>query len=380
MATRSNIKALVAMGTRPECIKMAPVIHALNNHTEFDCTVLSTGQHANILDQMSDFFQLKIDYQFNAMAAKPNLLGLSQRVLLEAEKLFEKIEKPDVILVQGDTTTAFLLALVGFYNQISVAHVEAGLRTSNPKLPFPEEMNRRLISRVADFHFAPTKRAFDGLISEGIDSSSIFNSGNTIVDAQKWTLSKIEENPLCVSSEVRGLLSENGNKKVVVLTCHRRENWDNLEEIFSAINEFFHTHSNYTVIYPVHPNPVVKNAATKILGKTKNVKLIDAVDYPSMNELLVRSHFVITDSGGIQEEVIALGKPVIVLRDETERPEVIECGLGKLVGTSSDKIQEILNATAKGEWYGLNSSNSQPYGSGQAAIKIADYLFRKLGV
>ncbi len=364
-------KILVVVGTRPEVIKMAPVINLLNERTEnFDTKVCLTGQHRELLDQVLDVFNFTVDYNLNVMKKGQSLFHITAAVL---DKLYDVLIdfKPHMILVQGDTTTAFVGALAGYYHGVEVGHVEAGLRTYNKYAPFPEEMNRRLVGMLADHHFAPTERAKQALLHEGVDPVNILVTGNTVVDALSIILKRNQHSPPDLG-EMESLIS-NG-RKMVLITGHRRENFGKgFKNICEAIQSLAQEFSDINFIYPVHLNPNVQKPVFELLGSLNNVHLIPPLGYIPFVRLMSMAKLVITDSGGIQEEAPSLGKPVLVMRDVTERPEAVESGMAFLVGTDKTKIvreaSRLLTDTT--DW---STMKNNPYGDGKAAIRIVEYL------
>jgi len=365
------MKILVVYGTRPEAIKLAPVIQELKKYPEVETVICVTAQHRTMLDQVNQLFGIEVDFDLDLMLPNQTLAELSGRVLSKVSPVIEA-EKPDWVIVQGDTTTVALTALAAYYQEVRVAHVEAGLRTGNKRQPFPEEINRKITGVLADLHFAPTESARQNLLNEGIESNFIEVTGNTIVDSLQ-TMVKL---PLSIEPEFLENLSD--DREVVLLTAHRRENFGKpLENVFSAVKELAEKFADQIqIVYPVHLNPNVQEPAYRILGETENVSLISPIDYHTFVHLLERSKFVITDSGGIQEEAPSFGKPVLVLREATERPEGIEAGIAKLVGTDDrDLIVEQASILIENsEEFHRMSSRENPYGDGQAAKRIVQKL------
>ena len=373
-----KIKILITFGTRPECIKLAPIIKEIENNTDrFNLTICSTGQHKEMLDQVLDFFEIKPDIFFNLMTDNQSLESLSSKVLFKMSNLLSKFN-PDIILIQGDTTTAFLTALVAFYNKIKVGHVEGGLRTYNKYNPFPEEINRQLISKVADLHFVPTKKSYNNLIAEGSDPKGVFLTGNTIVDAIEWSISKIKKNKLKIESNdfFKGVFSDGKNKKIILVTMHRRESFGvDIENVCHALKEIADKYENIKIVYPVHLNPNVKNPVFKILSGLQNVILTEPLDYESFVWLMNLSSFIVTDSGGVQEEAPTFKKPVLVIRKFTERVESLELGISKLIGTDRDSIvKHISELLDNKEIYAQMIPKSNPYGDGKASERIAKII------
>ena len=365
-------KIITIFGTRPEAIKMAPLVKELEKREEIDSKVCVTAQHREMLDQVLNLFDITPDFDLNIMKTKQTLTGITNKVLEGLEEVFMK-EKPDMILVHGDTTTTFAGALAAFYQQVKVGHVEAGLRTFNKYFPFPEEMNRKLTGSLADLHFAPTKGSKKNLLREGISDSDIYITGNTVIDAMKHT---VEENYIFENDELNHIDFE--SKKVIMITAHRRENWgQGIENICEALNKIVEANEDVELVYLVHLNPVVKDVVTERLGGKDRVHLLPPLDTKETHNLMNKSFMVMTDSGGLQEEAPHLGKPVLVLRDVTERPEAVEAGTVKLVGTDVDIIvneaSKILNDENE---YAKMSRAINPYGDGKAAERIVDAVLK----
>ena len=365
-------KIITIFGTRPEAIKMAPLVKELEKREEIDSKVCVTAQHREMLDQVLNLFDITPDFDLNIMKTKQTLTGITNKVLEGLEEVFMK-EKPDMILVHGDTTTTFAGALAAFYQQVKVGHVEAGLRTFNKYFPFPEEMNRKLTGSLADLHFAPTKGSKNNLLREGISDSDIYITGNTVIDAMKHT---VEENYIFENDELNHIDFE--NKKVIMITAHRRENWgQGIENICEALNKIVEANEDVELVYLVHLNPVVKDVVTERLGGKDRVHLLPPLDTKETHNLMNKSFMVMTDSGGLQEEAPHLGKPVLVLRDVTERPEAVEAGTVKLVGTDADIIvneaSKILNDENE---YAKMSRAINPYGDGKASERIVNAILK----
>ena len=365
-------KIITIFGTRPEAIKMAPLVKELEKREEIDSKVCVTAQHREMLDQVLNLFDITPDFDLNIMKTKQTLTGITNKVLEGLEEVFME-EKPDMILVHGDTTTTFAGALAAFYQQVKVGHVEAGLRTFNKYFPFPEEMNRKLTGSLADLHFAPTKGSKKNLLREGISDSDIYITGNTVIDAMKHT---VEENYIFENDELNHIDFE--NKKVIMITAHRRENWgQGIENICEALNKIVEANEDVELVYLVHLNPVVKDVVTERLGGKDRVHLLPPLDTKETHNLMNKSFMVMTDSGGLQEEAPHLGKPVLVLRDVTERPEAVEAGTVKLVGTDIDIIvneaSKILNDENE---YAKMSRAINPYGDGKASERIVNAILK----
>ncbi|EEH99242.1 UDP-N-acetylglucosamine 2-epimerase (non-hydrolyzing) [Clostridium tertium] len=363
-------KIITIFGTRPEAIKMAPLVKELENREGIDSKVCVTAQHREMLDQVLDYFDIEPDFDLNIMKNKQTLTGITNRVLEGLEEIFLQ-EKPDMILVHGDTTTTFSGALAAFYQQIKVGHVEAGLRTFDKYFPFPEEMNRKLTGALADLHFAPTKGSKTNLLREGINEENIYITGNTVIDAMLHTVKEdyIFDNDTLNKIDFK-------NKKVIMITAHRRENWgEGIDNICEALNKIVDENEDVELIYLVHLNPVVKDVVYNKLGNKERVHLLPPLDTKETHNLMNKCFMVMTDSGGLQEEAPHLGKPVLVLRDVTERPEAVEYGTVKLVGTDIDKILlEANNLINNKDAYIKMSKAANPYGDGLASKRIADII------
>ncbi len=369
-----KIKVLTVFGTRPEAIKMAPVIMELQkNPLVFDSKVCITSQHKEMLSQVLDLFKIKPDYDLDLMKPGQDLWNLTSSVLLGIKNVLEEFS-PDITLVHGDTTTTLAASLSAFYARVPVGHVEAGLRTFNKHYPFPEEINRIVADSISDFHFVPTGRAFKNLLSSGIDEKSIYHTGNTIIDALLYTVENHKFNP--------DSLGIDKNFRTILLTSHRRENFgEPLERVCEAVKILVKNNPDIEFVYPVHLNPNVRNTVHKNLGNIDRVKLVNPLEYAQFAALMKESYIILTDSGGVQEEAPSLGKPVLVLRDETERPEAVECGSVKLVGPHTDKIvsnvQQLLDSEKK---YKEMALVTNPYGDGRASERIVKTLMKHFEV
>ena len=366
-------KIMVIFGTRPDAIKMLPLALELKKYKEFEVKVCVTAQHREMLDQVLDIFEVKPDYDLNIMSANQTLEGISGKILVELKEVF-KSYTPDLVLVHGDTTTGVMSALEAFYNKIPVGHVEAGLRSFDIYSPFPEEMNRLLISKIATYHFAPTDSNVNNLLSEGINKDNVIKTGNTVIDVLKYTL---DENYKFKNEVLNNI--DYINNKVILLTAHRRENLGTpLEDICDSMLEIVNNNHNVKVIYPVHLNPKVREVVYAKLGNNENIYLIEPLDVKELHNLINRCYIVATDSGGIQEEAPAMGKPVIVLRTETERPEAVEAGTVKLVGVEKLNIVKNIDILLNNEEEYLKMAKSvNPYGDGNASKYIAEFLLKK---
>jgi UDP-N-acetylglucosamine 2-epimerase (non-hydrolysing) len=363
-------KIITIFGTRPEAIKMAPLVKELEKREGIVSKVCVTAQHREMLDQVLDYFDIEPDFDLNIMKSKQTLTGITNRVLEGLEEIFSK-EKPDMVLVHGDTTTTFSGALAAFYQQIKVGHVEAGLRTHNKYFPFPEEMNRKLTGSLADLHFAPTKNSKENLLREGINEKDIYITGNTVIDAMQHTVKFDFKFNIDILNSIDYI-----NKKVILITAHRRENWgEGINNICQALDRIVKENKDVELIYLVHLNPIVRDTVYAKLGNNERIHLLDPLDTNATHNLMNKCYMVMTDSGGLQEEAPHLGKPVLVLRDVTERPEAVEYGTVKLVGTDVEKIVHEANKLINNEDEYLKMSRAaNPYGDGFASKRIADII------
>lgn len=380
-------KVMLVFGTRPEAIKMAPLVKEFQKHSDqFETIVCVTGQHRQMLDQVLAIFDIKPDYDLNIMKQGQDLYDVTARVLVGMRDVLDEV-KPDVVLVHGDTTTSTAAALAAFYKQIPVGHVEAGLRTHNIYSPWPEEMNRQITGRIATYNFAPTPLSRENLLKENVDDEKIIITGNTVIDALYWVVDKIKNTP-ALNDELKNILKDagydvdrlNGGKKLVLITGHRRENFgDGFISMCKAIKALAEKYPDVDFIYPMHLNPNVRKPIHEVFGENLNglgnMFFIEPLEYLSFVFLMEKSHIVLTDSGGIQEEAPGLGKPVLVMRDTTERPEALEAGTVKLVGTDYDKIVTNVSALLDdSEHYDAMSQAVNPYGDGMACEKIINSL------
>jgi UDP-N-acetylglucosamine 2-epimerase (non-hydrolysing) len=373
-------KIMLVFGTRPEGIKMAPLVHALKAEVDkFEIKICVTSQHREMLDQVLKTFEIKPDINLDLMAQDQNLSNLMSLILSEMQNIFSKY-LPDVVLVHGDTTTTLATSIAAFYASIPVGHVEAGLRTYNVKAPFPEEFNRQITSKIAKWHFAPTILSQKNLLAEGVDKSLITITGNTVIDALHWVLKKINQDDKR-RKNLENILNTNlsfdwKRESFVLITAHRRENFgDGFLQICSAIKELASKYSNVHFVYPVHLNPNVSKPVYKILNGFDNIHLIKPLEYEPFIYLLKYSYIVLTDSGGIQEEAPSLGKPVLVMRDVTERPEAVKAGTVKIVGSNSLRIIENLSLLLDDKKYYQKMSRAHnPYGDGLSCKRIVDVL------
>ncbi len=365
-------KIMVVFGTRPEAIKMAPVIQALCRRDSIHCQVTVTAQHREMLDQVLQLFQIKPDFDLNLMKAGQTLTDITARVLQGLREVLQQ-EKPELVLVHGDTTTTFAAALAAFYAKIPVGHVEAGLRTGNKYSPYPEEMNRKLTSSLTDLHFAPTTTARDNLLREGILADDIHITGNTVIDA---LLATVRQNYIFVNKEIRQILAREKGRRMIMVTTHRRENLgEPMRQIYRALAGILAKYPDTYVLFPVHKNPKVREVVEEVLGANSRVHLIEPMDYEPFVNLMAKAYLILTDSGGIQEEAPSLGKPVLVVRDTTERPEAVAAGTVSLVGTNYEKVFAELNRLLTDEQaYKIMAMSINPYGDGRAAERIAGII------
>lgn len=370
----SKIKVMSIFGTRPEAIKMCPVVKALEKNEHTESIVCVTAQHREMLDQVLEVFNLEPDYDLNIMKERQTLAQITTRALEGLNNIISQVE-PDIVLVHGDTTTTFVGSLAAYYNKVKVGHVEAGLRTYNKYEPFPEEMNRKLTGCLADLHFAPTDTAKGHLLKENVSEDDIFVTGNTVIDALSTTI----RDDYKFKNDLLNHLDYN-NKKIIAMTAHRRENLgEPLENICNAVLRIVEEHEDVEVVYAVHLNPAVRDVAHKILGKHERVHLVEPLEMQDMHNLLNNSYLVLTDSGGLQEEVPSMGKPVLVLRNVTERPEGVEAGTLKLAGTEENTIYEFTKSLIEdAEEYNKMANAVNPYGDGKASSRIVDIIINSL--
>ena len=365
----NKIKVMSVFGTRPEAIKMAPLVRALQASESIESIVCLTGQHREMLDSVMEIFKLTGDYDLHIMEKRQTLSTITTKTLLGMEQVLEEA-KPDLVLVHGDTSTTFAGALAAFYHQVKVGHVEAGLRTWDKYSPFPEEMNRTLVGDIADLHFSPTRANAENLRREAI-MGEIFITGNTAIDAMQYTV----RGDYTFTTELLNHL-DFVHRRVIAITCHRRENYGKpMQDIMHAILEVVERHPDVEVVYPVHLSPVVRECAFPILGGHDRIHLIDPIDVEEMHNLIARCAFVMTDSGGLQEEAPALGKPVLVMRRETERPEAVAAGTAKLAGVEKDVIVSMANELLDSpEAYAKMAKAVNPYGDGHACARITQAI------
>lgn len=366
------LKTMTIFGTRPEGIKMVPVVQALNKAEGIKNIFVNTGQHREMLDQVLELFDLEPDYDLEIMKENQTLEELTGRLLNKLSPIIAQ-EKPDIVLVHGDTTTTFVGAYSAFLNQIPVGHVEAGLRTNNIYSPFPEEINRQMVSRLATYHFAPTDRNKENLLKENIGGEQIEVVGNTVIDV----LLQISQRESHLSEELESIFSR--GKKAILLTSHRRENLDEMEAVFRAINRIVEDNDDVQVVFPVHKNPKVRDKAFNEIGGNKDIHLIEPLEYEQFIQVMDKAYLVISDSGGIQEEAPGLGKPVLVTRNTTERPEGVEAGTLKLVGTDEELIvQECQNLLINEIAYNKMKEIKNPFGQGDTAEQIVKSIKKSL--
>ena len=371
-----RIKVMTVFGTRPEAIKMAPVVLELNKYPEYITPVVAvTAQHREMLDQVLNLFDIKPDHDLNIMAQGQTLFDITTKAMQGLNSVLTE-EKPDIVLVHGDTTTTFAGALTAFYHQIAVGHVEAGLRTHDKYSPYPEEMNRKLTGSLADLHFAPTVTSSQNLYQENIEKKAVFITGNTVIDA---LLATVDDNYQFENDLLKNI--DYKNKKIVLVTTHRRENLgEPMRHVYQALRSLVEEFDDVEIIFPVHKNPKVRSVVDSELGNLSQVHLIDPLDYEPFANLLARSYLILTDSGGIQEEAPALGKPVLVLRDNTERPEAVEAGTVKLIGTDKERVyQEAKLLLTDINEYQQMANACNPYGDGKASERIVKAILYKYG-
>ncbi len=373
---KHKIKIITVFGTRPEAVKMAPLVNILKKTPQFHTITGVTAQHRDMLDQVLEVFGIEPDYDLDIMQGNQTLQYITSKALEGLCSIFEN-EKPDIVLVHGDTTTTFTTALAAFYNRIRVGHVEAGLRTFNKYFPYPEEMNRKLTGVLADVHFAPTSINKQNLLTEGVNPKSIYVTGNTVIDALKTTVDRnyAFEDPILKKADLT-------NKRIICVTAHRRENLGKpLESICEALSEISNSYDSVVIVYSVHLNPLVKETVWRILGGHRNVILTNPLNVRDMHNLLDRAYFVMTDSGGLQEEAPSLGKPVLVLRGETERPEAVKAGTVLIAGTEKENIVNTAQRLIEDKTiYNKMAKAVNPYGDGMASERIQKALLYEFGL
>lgn len=360
------ITVMLIFGTRPEAIKMAPVVKELQSRKNIKTIVCVTAQHRQMLDQVLEVFQITPDYDLDIMQKNQTLSQITSRALIGLQEIIQK-EKPDIVLVHGDTTTTFAGALAAYYSQVKIGHVEAGLRTWNKYSPYPEEMNRQMVGVMADIHFAPTKQSAENLKRENKDNDAIYITGNTAIDAMKTTIQDHYHHPV---------FDWIGNDKLLLITAHRRENLgEPMQHIFKAIRRILDEHEDVKAIYPIHMNPKVREIANTVFEGCERIRIIEPLEVIDFHNFMKKSYIILTDSGGIQEEAPSLGKPVIVLRDTTERPEGVEAGTLKLSGTKEENVYALTNELLNDKnVYDMMSHAANPYGDGNSSKRIADII------
>lgn len=372
---KASKKILVVFGTRPEAIKMAPLIKALINDKRFECIVCTTGQHKEMLEQVLSLFDISVNYDLNVMSPGQTLADISSRIVSNLSPILADI-KPDIVLVHGDTATTLAATISAYFNKIPVGHIEAGLRTGNLYSPWPEEGNRKVTTTLTQIHYAPTETAKKNLLMENVPEHSIIVTGNTVIDALLETKKKIDNDHSLRRKAENSFPFLSPDRKIILVTGHRRESFGGgFERICDALLQIAYKHSDVDIVYPMHLNPNVKGPVTRSLANVSNIHLIDPLEYPQFVYLMDRSHIVLTDSGGIQEEAPSLGKPVLVMRETTERPEAVEAGTVRLVGTNSERIaKEIDGLLADNNLYNAMSHRHNPYGDGRACNVIVSHL------
>ncbi len=368
-----KIKVCSVFGTRPEAIKMAPLVKELQSREELDAKVLVTAQHREMLDSVLELFDITPDFDLNIMKHGQTITDITTRVLHGVGEIFEQ-EKPDLVLVHGDTTTTFAAALASFYQKIAVGHVEAGLRTGNIYSPYPEEMNRKLTGSLATYHFSPTIMNVENLLRENISKENVVITGNTVIDALLSVTDKSYRFEIEELNEI-----DETKQRLILLTCHRRENWgEPMKQIFEAINELTSNHSDVVVVFPMHKNPSIRELARTYFENNPSVRLIEPLDYEPFANLMKKSYLILTDSGGIQEEAPALGKPVLVLRTETERPEAVKAGTVRIAGIETERIVQLADELLSSQKsYDEMAHAANPYGDGTSSKQIADFIVSK---
>ncbi|SFH69092.1 UDP-N-Acetylglucosamine 2-epimerase [Tindallia magadiensis] len=373
---KTMLKVMSIFGTRPEAIKMAPLVKTLEAENKVQSLVCVTAQHREMLDAVLELFQIEPDEDLNIMTHGQTITDITVKALKGLQEILQK-HRPDYVLVHGDTTTTFAASLAAFYEKIPVGHVEAGLRTGNPYSPYPEEMNRRLTSGIADIHFAPTEKNRQHLLKEGIQGKKIHVTGNTVIDA---LLTVVKPDYDFEDEKLNKLTGESEKHPFILMTCHRRENWGKpMEQIFEAVKQISQLYQNHRIVYPVHMNPRIREMAENIMGSEKNIYLIEPLDYEPFANLLAKAQLILTDSGGIQEEAPALGVPILVLRTETERPEAVEAGTVKVVGVEREAIiKETRRLLDSRQAWDEMASAVNPYGDGKASGRILQALLEEL--
>lgn len=376
---RKSLRILFVFGTRPEAIKMSPLIKAFEEDNRFEIKICITAQHREMLDQVLELFEIRPDFDLDIMQESQTLTNITSSILTQLKPVLNNL-KPDLILVHGDTTTTLAASLAAYYEQIKIGHIEAGLRTGDIYSPWPEEANRKLTSVITNYHFAPTELSKDNLLKEGISESNIKVTGNTVIDALFWVRKKIEKDENILENLTNKFNYLDKNKKLILVTGHRRESFGRgFERICEALNQIAINHPNTEILYPVHLNPNVQEPVNRLLKNVKNVFLTNPLDYLDFCFLMGKSEIILTDSGGIQEEAPSLGKPVLVMRTTTERPEAVKSGTVKLVGTDNKLIvEEVNNLLTNSSEYKRMSRAHNPYGDGNACNRIVEFFSQKL--
>lgn len=367
-------KVLLIFGTRPEAIKMAPIVHAAKQYNNLQIITCSTGQHDSMLDQVAQDFDIELDYNLGLMKQSKSLTQLTQLILEKTQEVIEK-EKPDYIIVQGDTTTTFAGAFAGYYNKVKIIHIEAGLRSGDMNNPWPEEANRKLTSQIADIHCVPTEIAQNNLLKENISSERIYLTGNTVIDALKYTLAKIQNSPELLKSLQKRFSHFSENKRHILVTAHRRENHSKIFDICQILKTLANKYNDLNIIFPVHLNPNVRETVYRELSDIENIHLLEPLGYQEIVYCMSQVDIILTDSGGLQEEAPYLGKPTLVMRKTSERMESVNAGVSKLVDIDQELIlQEVDKLLTDGDYYQSMSSNREIYGDGYASEKILDII------
>lgn len=368
------LKILIVIGTRPEAIKMAPVILSLKEQKKITCKVCVTAQHRVMLDQVLTFFRIQADFDLNIMTGNQQLNSITAKIISALDEIYQQFN-PDLVLVHGDTNTSFAAALAAFYRKIKIGHVEAGMRTGNLQLPFPEEGNRVLTTQISNFHFAPTKENVANLKQSGVKPKNIIKTGNTVIDSLLLTSKKVKTFSAAITDNRLSAIIQS-KKKIILVTGHRRENLGKpLAQICSALQQIANKNPDIVIVYPVHPNPNVSQPVYDLLNNIPNIILTNPLDYPDFVLVMKHAYLILTDSGGIQEEGPSLGKPVLVLREITERPEALKAGTVKLVGTNSKNIvQQVSKLLSSNSTYQKMAQKINPYGDGKAAVRITKWI------
>ena len=373
---KNRYKVMIVFGTRPEAIKMAPVVQAIKRQDCIECVVVVTAQHREMLDQVLNLFEIIPDYDLDLMRHGQTLAELTSNILEGMDRILCEA-RPNIVLVQGDTTTTFAAALAAYYHRVPIGHVEAGLRTGEKYCPWPEEMNRKLSGSLADLHFAPTEVSRDNLLREGVSKDKIFITGNTVIDA---LIATAKDDYKFKNQELNRILDENRDKRLILMTTHRRENWgEPMTQIYKALKKTLDDFADTYVIFPVHKNPTVRKVVSEILENHPRVYLIEPMDYEPFINLMAQTYLILSDSGGIQEEAPSLGIPVLVVRDTTERPEAVVAGTVNIVGTNYEKVLEgIRRLLSDQDTYLKMSQACNPYGDGCAGARIAEIVVESL--